>query len=77
MKYLIVLVVVVVLLWWLLARPRKVSGRAGKSATPTIAFVACAHCGVHLPGSDALMDGEKAYCSEAHRRAGPGDPNTR
>jgi uncharacterized protein len=77
MKYLIVLVVVVALLWWLLARPRKVSGRAGKSATPTITFVACAHCGVHLPGSDALMDGEKAYCSEAHRRAGPSDPNTR
>jgi uncharacterized protein len=77
MKFLIVLVVVVGLLWWLLARPRKASARTGRSATPTVAFVACAHCGVHLPGSDALMDGERAYCSEAHRLAGPSDPNER
>jgi uncharacterized protein len=77
MKYLIVLVVVVGLLWWLLARPRKASVRSGKPATPTVAFVACAHCGVHLPDSDALMDGEKAYCSEAHRLAGPSDSNER
>lgn len=77
MKFLIVLVVVVGLLWWLLARPRRASVRPGKSAAPTVAFVACAHCGVHLPGSDALMKGEEAYCSEAHRLAGPRDPNER
>jgi uncharacterized protein len=74
MKFLIV-VVVVGLLWWLLARPRKASHRPGKPAAPAATFVPCAHCGVHLPSSDALMDGERAYCSEAHRLAGPSDPH--
>ena len=32
----------------------------------------CAHCGVHLPRADALMDARGAFCSEAHRLAGPG-----
>lgn len=77
MKYLIVVVVVAGLFWWLLARPRKASARSRKAATPTVAFVACAHCGVHLPDSDAVMDGQKAYCSEAHKLAGPSDPNER
>jgi uncharacterized protein len=74
MKLLIVLVVVVGLLWWLLARPRKASVRSGKPAAPVVTFVACAHCGVHVPTSDAVMDGARAYCSEAHRKAGPHDP---
>ncbi|MGB7181296.1 MAG: PP0621 family protein [Burkholderiaceae bacterium] len=30
----------------------------------------CRHCGVHIPASEAVMDGEHAYCSEAHRQAG-------
>jgi uncharacterized protein len=75
MKFLIVLVVVVGLLWWLLARPRKASVRSSKPAAPVVTFVACAHCGVHLPSSDALLDGARAYCSEAHRLAGPSDPH--
>ena len=34
----------------------------------------CAHCGVHLPASEALHDiGGRVYCSEAHRLAGPRD----
>lgn len=75
MKFLILLVVVVGLLWWLLARPRKVSLRSSKPAAPAVTFVACAHCGLHLPSSDAVMDGARAYCSEAHRLAGPSDPH--
>ncbi|HET7528448.1 MAG TPA: PP0621 family protein [Burkholderiaceae bacterium] len=37
------------------------------------AFARCAHCGVHLPVGDAVMDRGIAYCSEAHRLAGPKD----
>lgn len=36
-------------------------------------MVTCAHCGVHLPESDALLEGERAYCNVAHRDAGPAD----
>ena len=32
---------------------------------------ACAHCGVHVPDSEAVRDGELYYCSAEHRRAGP------
>jgi uncharacterized protein len=43
---------------------------AGGGAPPTM--LACSHCGVHLPRDEALegSDGQ-AYCSEAHRVAGP------
>ena len=33
-------------------------------------MVACAHCGLHVPRSDAVTttDGAAVYCSQAHRR---------
>lgn len=34
-------------------------------------MVRCAHCGVHLPQSEAYFDGKHTYCSEGHMKAGP------
>jgi len=34
-------------------------------------MVQCCHCGVHLPRSDAVEDSRGAFCTEAHRLAGP------
>jgi uncharacterized protein len=35
-------------------------------------MVNCAHCGVHLPGSEALVNAQgQRFCNEAHRLAGP------
>jgi uncharacterized protein len=34
-------------------------------------MVDCAHCGLHLPASEALRDGAHAYCCAEHRAAGP------
>jgi uncharacterized protein len=31
----------------------------------------CAHCGVYVPDSEATVAGDRHYCSEAHRDAGP------
>jgi uncharacterized protein len=50
--------------------------RATPSGTPkehsTQTMVRCAHCGVHLPSSEALLDDQQApYCSHEHQRAGP------
>jgi uncharacterized protein len=76
LKYLLVLVVVGVALWLMLrgresppggrgAQPRR---RAGAAAT----MVACAHCGLHLPAGEAVTDAAgRAFCSDAHRLAGP------
>ena len=80
MKFLLVLLVVGVGLWMLNARLRGPgSGGRGDAADPPkkpaaakpVEMVACAHCGVHLPATDAQADGARLYCSDAHRRLGP------
>ena len=78
MKYLLVLVVVLVGAWLLLGRSQRrgqppadggVAARP-KRAEPT-AMVACAHCGVHLPSSEASFDAEgQPFCGDAHRALG-------
>jgi uncharacterized protein len=84
LKYILVLLVVVGGLWmWL--RRRDASNAADRSAAPAPApapakgkapaaqaMLACAHCGVHLPQTEAQMDAAgRPFCSEAHRLAGP------
>ncbi len=32
-------------------------------------MVRCAHCGVHIPGSESLAGHGKHFCCDAHRRA--------
>ena len=75
MKYVIVLVVVGVAVWLFASRTR-VGGRQGERGPrvpPKPSHMAqCAQCGVHLPASEALIEGTNVYCSEDHRRLGPG-----
>lgn len=55
--------------WFICGRP----GRRPKSAAPTVAaekMVVCAHCGLHLPESDALTGDGRSYCCDEHRRHG-------
>ena len=81
MKYLLVLAVLWVAIWlWRknrreemrdaqrekAARPQR---QPAAPATPK-AMLRCAHCGLHLPASDALGGpGDAVYCSAAHREA--------
>ena len=37
---------------------------------PRELIMRCEHCGVHVPASEAITDGDRVYCSEAHRQAG-------
>ena len=77
MKYLLVLAVVSVAIWlWRKNRREEMQERATppkKSAPPAVgapqAMVRCAHCGLHLPATDALPGPGGLYCSAAHRRA--------
>jgi uncharacterized protein len=76
MKYLLVLIVVVFGLWLLLRqRPAaRVDPPAAKkkAASGPAAMVACAHCDLRLPQSEAQFDAQgRPFCSEAHRLAGP------
>lgn len=80
MKYVLLLAVVVLALWWFKRRgddsgrpaaPPPKAPKRGPAAEPAT-VVACAHCGMHLPQPEAVMDaGGRPYCGEAHRIAGP------
>lgn len=64
-----------VVVWWLFGRKPRASldGRPSKPPARGAAvddMVACAHCGVHLPRADAVVDGTDLYCGEDHRRLG-------
>jgi len=65
----LILLAVAIVVWLLSARSR--ASRSPRSMRQPEAFVRCAHCGVHLPRNDAVIDRGLAYCSETHRLAGP------
>jgi uncharacterized protein len=74
-KFVLLVLAIALLLWMLFGRSR--TRRSTRQDAPASAerapeeMVACAHCGVHLPRSEALHSGRLAYCSAAHRDAGP------
>jgi uncharacterized protein len=76
-KYLLVLGVVGLVLWLLLRTRGAIGSRKPEAQDKAAAaarresMVACAHCGVHLPLSEAVADGTHVYCGETHRLAGP------
>lgn len=82
MKYLLVLLVIVIAVGvWRSRRraenlqARRPAARADSRLQPPQDMVACAHCGLHLPRSDALVLGNASrpayYCSAEHRAQGP------
>lgn len=45
-------------------------GRASPPAGPQAErMVECAHCGLNVPESESVKDGEEVFCSQAHRQA--------
>ena len=81
MKIVIVLIAVLVLAWLVFGFGRRSQGRPADrdevrpgSPRKIEGMVSCAHCGVHLPASEALSQGMLHYCGEAHRKAGPTPP---
>jgi uncharacterized protein len=53
---------------------RRALGRGKKPGAPsgsgTARMVACAHCGTHVPESEAVRADGRTYCCEEHRRQG-------
>ena len=74
MKFLLVLLVVGFGLWTLISRLRggDAAARPPKAgAAKPVVMVQCAHCGLHLPATDAVPEGSRLYCSDEHQRLGP------
>jgi uncharacterized protein len=70
MKYILVLVVVWV--GYQLWRRARIADQAAKERPPQpvntpMAMVACAHCGTHLPQTEALSDNGHFFCNVEHR----------
>ena len=77
-KYLLVLLVVAIGIWSLLSRlrgPERDGGAAKTRRKPAgdkpVQMLRCAHCGLHLAASEAVVDRDRPFCSEAHRQLGP------
>ncbi len=82
MKYLVLLAVLAVVLGvWRSRQAKSESGSGSESPvrpappspTPSLPqeMVACAHCGLHLPRSEALAEAGHFYCSREHQGLGP------
>lgn len=73
MRALLVLAIVVLAVWLWRSGRRDISGtdRPAPPATPPSPqeMVRCAHCGVHLPRSDAVAGRLGLYCSAEHRQS--------
>ena len=77
MKYLIVLVVVVLVVLWLARSARRapeIRKRPAQRPPALEEMVRCAHCGVHLPRSEALPGRGGLYCGPAHRAEAEREP---
>ena len=72
MKYLVLLMVLMVAIWWI-KRHRQPQDPVQKSMAPEPQpMVACAHCGLHLPLTEAVATGKAYYCSPSHRALAEG-----
>ena len=73
MKLLLLLLAVFVLLWLLRASVRRhLPPRTKAPPPPPTAprpMLTCLHCGLHLPGDEALPGRGGVFCDEAHRAA--------
>ncbi len=70
MKYLLLFAFLVAV--WLMWSKRHLSRGGASSESREAAsekMVACVHCGVLFPESEAIVDGDRFYCSESHRLA--------
>jgi uncharacterized protein len=70
MGRLLVLIVLVVLAVWFIRRALRRLQPGDKPLVKEGELVRCAHCGVHLPRSEARQAEGVLYCSEEHARLG-------
>ena len=68
---LLLLVIAAAVIYFLVSGFARKRGKSA-AAPPSESMVACAHCGINVPRSEALESSRGFFCSEEHRRAGSG-----
>ena len=70
MSKFLLLILVIVAAWWLAKgfRRKDTGKEVHKGAAAPEQMVTCSHCGLYLPQSEAIPDGDKFFCSAEHRR---------
>ena len=77
---LIALIALVLVLWFRYKVTHRVDTGEAKAVPPagtlkTEKMVMCTHCGVHLPGKEAIQGASgKPYCEESHRALARDNP---
>lgn len=72
MKIFLWLILAGIVIWVLRAPSRRARNmpapEAEKTAVAGESMRRCLHCGLYIPASEAVIDGETAFCSEEHLR---------
>ncbi len=68
MSKFLLLILVVAVAWWLAKgyRRKRVDRKAAETASENM--VNCGHCGLYLPRSEAVQEGNRFFCCAEHRR---------
>jgi uncharacterized protein len=69
MGQLLRLIIILIGLWLVLTIIKRAVASLKKPPPNKVAvakMVACAHCGLHIPESEAVQDGDRHYCCEEH-----------
>jgi len=63
------LLLIVAVIWWWRSRQSGTANtsQAAKPASPEpLEMVRCSHCGMHIPGHEAVAGNKGLYCSASH-----------
>ena len=67
---LIILLLLVYLIWRLINSTRRaLQPRPPAPTDGAPKMLKCRQCGTHVPENEAIRDGDRSFCSDAHRRA--------
>jgi len=65
---LLLLILVIVAAWWLAKGFRRKDAAGNASEAAPEQMVNCSHCGLYLPQSEAIREGDRFFCCAEHRR---------
>ncbi|OGA33741.1 MAG: hypothetical protein A3F75_13995 [Betaproteobacteria bacterium RIFCSPLOWO2_12_FULL_64_23] len=68
MSKLLLLILAVLAVWWLAKGFRRKDAARDAPEAAAEKMVTCGHCGLYLPQSEAIGEGDRFFCCAEHRR---------